>query len=139
MIKYLIDTSAVHRFFQAPDLYPAWRTVLTRGEVGIIPPVEYEICFSARKASDRTRLLGQLGKLFTETIPGPAAYQAGRDMQETLTTKGAHRSCGPVDLLLAGTAHVENLAVLHVDKDYATLARFWPSLRQVRMDTERPL
>ncbi|EDY43962.1 MULTISPECIES: PIN domain nuclease [unclassified Streptomyces] len=139
MINYLIDTSAVVRFFKSPDLFPAWKDCIVRGEVGIIPPIEFEICYSAQKARDRDELLQKLGLLFSAVTPTPAAYDAGRDMQEALTKHGAHRSCGPVDLLLAGTAHVESLTVLHVDKDYVTLARLWPSFRQVRLDTELPL
>ncbi|WP_406505386.1 PIN domain-containing protein [Streptomyces sp. NBC_01602] len=139
MIEYLIDTSAVHRFFQDPNMYPTWRPVISRGEVGIIPPIEYEICYSALKAGHRSQLLKQIGTLFTPVIPGSQMFEAAREMQEALTKKGAHRCCSPVDLMLAATAHVENLAVLHVDKDYETVSRFWPSFQQVRLDTGRPL
>ncbi|MEU4083272.1 PIN domain-containing protein [Streptomyces aureus] len=139
MIKYLIDTSAVHRFFKDPNLYPAWRTVVARGEVGMIPLIEYEICFSAQRASDRVHLLSKLQTLFETVIPGRDAYDAARDMQEALTKKGAHRSCGPIDLMLAATAHVEQLAVLHIDKDYVTVARYWPGFKQLRLDTELPI
>ncbi|MEU8586506.1 PIN domain-containing protein [Streptomyces sp. NPDC048664] len=139
MIKYVIDTSAVHRFFQDPGLYPTWRSVIARGEVGIIPLIEFEICYSAQKAGDRVKLIGSLAKLFEYLTPGPEVYDTARSMQEALTAKGAHRCCSPVDLVLAATAHVEDLAVLHVDKDYETVARFCPSFKQVRLDTGQPL
>ncbi|WP_328387264.1 PIN domain-containing protein [Streptomyces sp. NBC_00400] len=139
MTKYLIDTSAAHRFFKDPGLYPEWRAVITRGEVGIIPLIEYEICYSAQKASDRAKLLALLNKLFAPVIPQAAAYQAAREIQEALTSKGAHRCCSPVDLTLAATAEIENLVVLHVDKDYETVARFWPSFKQVRFGAGVPL
>jgi predicted nucleic acid-binding protein len=139
VIKYVIDTSAIHRFFKDPELYPAWRPVIARGEVGIIPLMEYEVCYSAIKASDRARLISLLSKLFVPVIPRPEAYGAAREMQAALTAKGCHRSCGPVDLMLAATAHLEDLTVLHVDKDYKTVARVWPSFKERRLDTERPL
>lgn len=138
MIKYVIDTSAIHRFFQGPELYPAWRAVIVRGEVGIIPLIEFEICYSAQRASDRAKLLAALAKVFLPVIPRPDVYGVARSMQDALTARGAHRCCSPVDLMLAATAHAEDLAVLHVDKDYATVARYWPSFKQVRLDTGLP-
>ncbi|MGA4844809.1 PIN domain-containing protein [Streptomyces sp. G5(2025)] len=101
--------------------------------------IEFEICYSAQKAGDRDKLIGRLAKLFESLTPGPEVYDAARSMQEALTAKGAHRCCSPIDLVLAATAHVEDLTVLHVDKDYETVARFWPSFRQVRLDTGQPL
>ena len=43
-------------------------------------------------------------------------------MQQLLTEAGAHRSAGPVDLLMAATAERERLIVLCDDHDYETVA-----------------
>ncbi|GAA2690725.1 PIN domain-containing protein [Actinoplanes palleronii] len=41
---------------------------------------------------------------------------------EALTDRGAHRSAGPVDLLVAATAEEHRLALLHDDADFRQVA-----------------
>jgi predicted nucleic acid-binding protein len=50
-------------------------------------------------------------------------YQRAAEVQEALTERAQHRCAGPVDLLVAATAELENLTVLHHDRDYETIAR----------------
>lgn len=50
-------------------------------------------------------------------------FRRARTVQEQLTTKGEHRSAGPVDLLLAATAEQSGLTLLHYDRDFETIAR----------------
>lgn len=44
------------------------------------------------------------------------------DVQRELTEKGRHRSAGAVDLLVAATAELQGLTVLHYDDDFETIA-----------------
>ncbi|MFI0939120.1 PIN domain-containing protein [Streptomyces sp. NPDC021020] len=137
MISYLIDTSAVARFFQAPDKFPEWRRLIEDGQVGLAKLNEFEVMHSAERASARPALLRRLESIFEMVLPDPDVFDMARDIQEALTAGGCHRSAGPVDLMLAATACVMDLAVIHVDKDFQAIARHWP-LRQYRMDTDLP-
>jgi len=40
-----------------------------------------------------------------------------------LTEKGQHRSAGPIDLLVAATAELTGLTLLHYDRDFETVTR----------------
>jgi predicted nucleic acid-binding protein len=44
-------------------------------------------------------------------------------VQGELTTKGQHRSAGPVDLVVAATAELHGLTLLHHDRDFGVIAR----------------
>lgn len=137
MISYLIDTSSVARFFQAPGKYPEWGQLVEDGQVGLLKLTEFEVMHSAQQARARTMLLRRLELIFEIVIPEVEEYDLAREIQEALTKAGGHRSAGPVDLMLAATACARDLAVIHVDKDFQAIARCWP-LRQHRMDTELP-
>lgn len=137
MITYLIDTSAVARFFQAPGKYPEWRQLIADGQVGLLKLTEFEVMHSAQQARSRTTLLHRLERIFEIIVPEPEGYDVAREIQEALTKAGGHRSAGPVDLMVAATACVMDVAVIHVDRDFQAIARCWP-LRQHRMDQELP-
>jgi predicted nucleic acid-binding protein len=44
-------------------------------------------------------------------------------VQGELTTKGQLRSAGPVDLVVAATAELHSLTLLHHDRDFGVIAR----------------
>lgn len=46
-----------------------------------------------------------------------------RAVQRLLTDRGGHRSAGAVDLLVAATAELTGLTLLHHDRDFETIAR----------------
>jgi len=43
-------------------------------------------------------------------------------VQGELTAVGQHRGAGPVDLVIAATAELFGLTLLHHDRDFATVA-----------------
>ena len=51
------------------------------------------------------------------------AFARAWEVQGELTSRGQHRSAGPVDLVLAATAELHGLALLHHDRDFDTIAR----------------
>jgi predicted nucleic acid-binding protein len=51
------------------------------------------------------------------------AFARAREVQGELTTRGQHRSAGPVDLVLAATAELHGLALLHHDRDFDIIGR----------------
>jgi len=50
------------------------------------------------------------------------AYERADEVQQRLTERGAHRSAGPVDLLIAATAERSGLIVLCDDRDFETVS-----------------
>jgi predicted nucleic acid-binding protein len=118
---YLIDTSAVFRILQA-ELRKAWSDQLTAGVIAICPIVELEFLYSARSLADRLEKQRLLHELFGWVSMHEGSYERAGEVQQLLTESGAHRSAGPVDLLIAATAERERLIVLCDDHDYQTVA-----------------
>jgi len=51
------------------------------------------------------------------------AFARAWEVQGDLTNVGQHRSAGPVDLVVAATAELHGLTLLHHDRDFAVIAR----------------
>jgi predicted nucleic acid-binding protein len=51
-----------------------------------------------------------------------AAYARAWEVQGELTAVDQRRSAGPVDLVIAATAELFGLTLLHHDRDFATIA-----------------
>jgi predicted nucleic acid-binding protein len=119
---YLIDTSGLFRILQ-DALRKAWADQLTAGVIAICPIVELEFLYSARSLADRLEKQRLLRDLFGWVSMSNGAYERAREVQQLLTEAGAHRSAGPVDLLIAATAERERLTVLCDDHDFETVAR----------------
>lgn len=117
---YLIDTSALARMAQTPE---RWEEQVSAGLIAVCPIIELEVLFSARSMDERQRLLRLLRAMYGWVAMPDRVYQRAADVQEALTKRGQHRCAGPVDLLVAATAELENLTVLHYDRDYETIAR----------------
>ncbi|MFJ3879564.1 PIN domain nuclease [Streptomyces sp. NPDC090077] len=122
-VTYLIDTSAVVRVLTNEDVRKAWRDHLAEGVIGICEVTELEILFSARSLPDRLEKEALLGELFNWTPVPESVYIRARAVQRLLTGRGEHRSAGPVDLLVAATAELTGLTLLHYDKDFDAIAR----------------
>lgn len=91
--------------------------------IAICPIVELEFLFSARSLADRLEKQQLLHDLLGWVPMPDRAYERAAEIQQLLTETGAHRSAGPVDLLIAATAERERLIVLCDDRDYQTIAR----------------
>jgi predicted nucleic acid-binding protein len=118
---YLIDTSALVRILkqQARTL---WEKPLQEGLIARCPLTEVEFLHSARNAEDRADLVQDLDALFGWTPLDDRAVTRAWDVQRELTEKGRHRSAGAVDLLVAATAELQGLTMLHYDNDFETIA-----------------
>jgi predicted nucleic acid-binding protein len=118
---YLIDTSGLFRILQS-DLRKAWSDQLAAGVIATCPIVELEFLYSARSLADRLEKQRLLYTVFGWVPMPDGAYERAEQVQQLLTESGAHRSAGPVDLLIAATAERERLTVLCDDHDYLTVA-----------------
>jgi predicted nucleic acid-binding protein len=119
---YLIDTSGLFRILQS-GLRKAWSDHLAAGVIAICPIVELEFLFSAQSLADRLEKQQLLHDLLGWVPMPDRAYERAAEIQQLLTETGAHRSAGPVDLLIAATAERERLIVLCDDRDYQTITR----------------
>ncbi len=119
---YLIDTSALARVLLRQTT-TEWDDRIGAGLVAICDITELEVLYSARSAADRARLKAALDAHYVWCPMPDGIYRRSRIVQEQLTTKGEHRSAGPVDLLVAAAAEEAGLTLLHFDRDFETIAR----------------
>jgi predicted nucleic acid-binding protein len=87
------------------------------------PVTELEFFHSARSAADREQGIADLRAVFGWVPVHDRAYTRAWEIQGELTGKGQHRSAGPVDLVVAATAEMSGLALLHHDRDFDVIAR----------------
>jgi predicted nucleic acid-binding protein len=99
-----------------------WEKPLQEGLIARCPLTEVEFLYSARNAEDRADLVQDLDALFGWTPLDDRAVTRAWDVQRELTEKGQHRSAGAVDLLVAATAELQGLTMLHYDNDFETIA-----------------
>lgn len=92
------------------------------GQVGVSIATELEVGFSARSTADyRLMRTTVMDRLLAVSIPFRAEQRA-REVQAALVERGEHRSAGVADLLIAATAEIEGLTVLHYDADFDLIA-----------------
>lgn len=118
---YLIDTSALARILLRQSTED-WTRRISAGLVAFCDLTELELLYSARSAEDREKVRERLAQ-FTWCPMPDGIFRRARTVQEQLTTKGEHRSAGPVDLLVAAVAEQSGLVLLHHDRDFETIAR----------------
>ena len=121
--QYLIDTSALARILAAPSgTYAAWDRAISAGLVAICPVTELEFFYTARSLADRRRHVDTIRSLFRYAPLDDRSVDRAWQIQQQLTERGQHRSAGAVDLLIAATAELRDLTVLHQDNDFDTIA-----------------
>lgn len=122
-VTYLIDTSAAARILTNKKVREDWSDHLAEGVVGLCDITELEMLYSARSLADRLAKEELFAELFNWVPMNDGAYRRARTVQRRLTESGEHRSAGAVDLLVAATAELSGLSVLHYDADFETVAK----------------
>ena len=123
MTTWLIDKSALVRLAHSPDAVE-WASRIERGLVRISTVTRLEVGFSARSfddlqnAYDRPPLAHMPVEFLTPSIEDRAV-----EVQQALAERGHHRAASIPDLLIAATAEVASLTVLHLDKDFELIAQ----------------
>jgi predicted nucleic acid-binding protein len=120
--QFLIDTSALARLMQADSEQFGWDKAAGAGLIAMCPLTELEFFYSARSSADRTRLIEDMRVLFGWVPVDDRAYDRAWQVQDMLTRRGQHRSAGPVDLVIAATAELQGLVLLHRDRDFEFIA-----------------
>jgi predicted nucleic acid-binding protein len=119
---WLIDKSAFNRLAASPDAVE-WINRANRGLIRISTVTRLEIGYSARSAAElRADLTRPPISLLAVEYLRPAIEDRAVEVQALLADRGQHRAPSIPDLLIASTAELSNLTVLHVDKDFDIIA-----------------
>jgi predicted nucleic acid-binding protein len=120
--RWLIDKSALVRVADSVDV-DEWSNRIERGLVHITNVTRLEIGYSARSGTAARRDFDQppLAAMPVEYLT-PAIEDRALDVQLLLVDTGKHRGPSIPDLLIAATAELAGLTVLHVDKDFDAIS-----------------
>ena len=122
MTGWLIDKSALVRLSTSPDA-EEWASRIERGLVRISTVTRLEIGYSARSGADlRTANTRPPLKSMPVEYLTPIIEDRAIEVQVALADRGHHRAPSSPDLLIAATAELAQLTVLHIDKDYDLIA-----------------
>ena len=117
---HLADKSALARMTNtavAERLAP----LILGGQVATCAVIDLEVLYSARSLGDYEEILVERGALPTLALTETVASRA-LDVQHLLARRGQHRVPVP-DLLIAATAEVNGVAVIHYDAYYDRIAQ----------------
>ncbi|BBY57067.1 PIN domain nuclease [Mycolicibacterium sarraceniae] len=119
---WLIDKSALVRVADSADV-DEWNNRIERGLVHITNVTRLEIGYSARSGAGARRDFRQppLCAMPVEYLT-PAIEDRALEVQLLLADIGQHRGPSIPDLLIAATAELVGLTVLHVDRDFDVIS-----------------
>ena len=120
--QFLIDTSALARLLHDDAEQYGWDQAAAAGLIATCPVTELEFFYSARSAADRAQGIEDMRLLFGWVPVDDRAFDRAWQVQEALTERGQHRSAGPIDLVVAATAELQGLTLLHRDRDFECIA-----------------
>jgi predicted nucleic acid-binding protein len=119
---WLIDKSALVRLADSPDA-EQWAERIERGLVRITTVTLLEVGYSARTAG-QARFAFRTPPISAMPVEylTPAIEDRAVEVQLSLAGKGKNRAPSIPDLIIAATAELASLIVLHVDKDFELIA-----------------
>ena len=122
MTTWLIDKSALVRLAASPDA-PEWAGRIERGLVRITTVTRLEAGHSVRSGPELRAGLRQppLSSMPVEYLT-PAIEDRAVEVLALLADRGQHRAPSVPDLIIAATAELAGLTVLHFDKDFDLIA-----------------
>ncbi len=119
---WLVDKSALVRIPQSKDS-AEWSDRIERGLVRISAITRLEIGYSARSGSEL-----RAGATSPPVVLMPVEHLTPRievraiEVQQQLADRGHYRAPSIPDLLIAATAELAGLTLLHMDKDFDLIA-----------------
>jgi predicted nucleic acid-binding protein len=119
---WLIDKSALARLAISPEA-AEWAGRIERGMVRISTVTRLEVGYSARSGLDLRAGLRQppLSSMPVEYLT-PAIEDRAVEVLTLLADRGQHRAPSVPDLIIAATAELAGLTVLHLGKDFDVIA-----------------
>ena len=122
MTDWLTDKSALVRLAASPDAQE-WAARIQRGLVRIATVTRLEVGYSARSGADlRAGLQGPPLSAMPVEYQTPATEGRAVEVLALLADRGQHRAPSLPDLIIAATAEMAGLTVLHLDKDFEIIA-----------------
>jgi predicted nucleic acid-binding protein len=120
--SWLIDKSALVRLAASPDA-DEWAQRIQRGLVRITTVTRLEVGYSARSGQQLRSGLREppLSAMAIEYLT-PAIEDRTVEVLGLLADRGQHRAPSIPDLIIAATAELSGLTVLHLDKDFDVIA-----------------
>lgn len=120
--EWLVDKSALVRLAESEEA-AEWAARIQRGLVRISTLTRLEVGFSARSATELRESMTKppLASMPVEYLTPPIEDRAVA-VQVALAERGHHRGPSIPDLLIAATAELAQLTVLHIDADYEVIA-----------------
>jgi predicted nucleic acid-binding protein len=121
--NWLIDKSALVRLATSPDA-GQWAGRIERGLVRITTVTRLETGYSARSGPDLRAGLQRppLSSMPVEYLT-PVIEDRAVEVLALLADCGQHRAPSIPDLIIAATAELAGLTVLHLDKDFEIIAQ----------------
>lgn len=122
MTAWLVDKSALVRLGSTPD-GAAWADRVEHGLVRLSTVTRLEVGYSARSGDELRAGLRRppLASMPVEYLT-PAIEDRAVEVQTLLADRGQHRAPAIPDLLIAATAELAGLVLLHLDKDFELIA-----------------
>jgi predicted nucleic acid-binding protein len=119
---WLIDKSALVRLTASPNA-AEWAGRVERGLVRIATVTRLEVGYSARSGPELRAGLRQppMSSMPVEYLT-PAIEDRAVEILALLADRGQHRAPSIPDLIIAATAELAGLTVLHRDKDFEVIA-----------------
>jgi hypothetical protein len=119
---WLIDKSALVRLQASADA-AQWAARIERGLIRIATVTRLEVGYSARSGPDLRAELRQppLAAMPVE-YQTPATEDRAIEVLTLLADRGQHRAPSIPDMIIAATAELAGLTVLHLDKDFEVIA-----------------
>jgi predicted nucleic acid-binding protein len=120
---WLIDKSALVRLAASPEA-AEWAGRIERGLVRITTVTRLEAGYSARSGPELRAGLREspLSAMPVEYLT-PAIEDRAVEVLALLADRGQHRAPSIPDLIIAATAELAGLTVLHLDKDFEVIAQ----------------
>jgi predicted nucleic acid-binding protein len=122
LTSWLIDKSALVRLAGSSDA-AEWAARIERGLVRIATVTRLEIGYSIRSGPDlRVGLRRSPLSSMPVEYQTPAIEDRSVEVLTLLADRGQHRAPSIPDLIIAATAELNGLTVLHFDKDFEIIA-----------------
>ena len=117
----LLDTSALMRA-RHDTVRQQIEDLISAGLAATCATIELEVGFSARTAEALQRNRKIREDLFVSLHVDARAMRRAQAVQQFLANAGLHRAAGPMDLITAAVAELNDAVIMHYDADFEHIA-----------------
>lgn len=121
MVNYLLDTSAAFRAARTPEVRDRLIQI-GAARLRMCFPVLAELGMTARNQEDHALMMARYSGAYQTVWSSTEVQQRALSVQQMLARQGYHRAAKLGDLLIAATAELSDLVVLHYDRNFDLIA-----------------